>query len=435
MIQTLRSLVKYLPSLILAFILAVAVWISAVTASDPVINQTYTRPVPIEVVGQDPSLVLTSNIPNETTIKLSAPQSIWNEILSDPNPIRAVVDVSGLGAGTHTVEVQPQVSRRPVEVTDWSPKQVTVTMEPLTSKNFSIRLIRRGDPGVGFVAEPATLNVNTATVSGAESLVNRVQEVHTTLDLANLRENITRNLPLQAVDADNNPVEGVTISPEQVTVTQTLTNRGGYRNVVVKVATTGQIANGYRLTNISVFPPAVTVFSTNPQIVNDLPGYVETASLDLTGAKDDLDVRLPLELPPGVSVVGDQTVSVQVGIAAIESSLTLSAMKVEVTGLSSGQIAEISPETVDVILSGPLPLLDGLLKSDVRVVVEMNGEDFGTYQRVPRVELKINELRVESILPGTVEVTISPGPSYTGTPGTGTPGTGTPSGTTTPKPN
>ena len=64
----------------------------------------------------------------------------------------------------------------------------------------------------------------------------------------------------------------------------------------------------------------------------------------------------------------------------------------------------------------PLPLLDSLTKDDVRVIVEMNGEGFGTYQRVPRVEIKINELQVESILPGTVEVTIFRAPPATATP-------------------
>ena len=65
--------------------------------------------------------------------------------------------------------------------------------------------------------------------------------------------------------------------------------------MVVKVASTGQVASGYRLTNISVFPPTVTVFSTNPSLVDRLPGFVETSPLDLTGVKDDIDIRLPLE--------------------------------------------------------------------------------------------------------------------------------------------
>lgn len=425
MIPLLRSLTKNLPSLLLAMVLALAVWISAVTAADPIAARQYERAIPIEVVGQDPNLVLTSPIPDANNIKLSAPQSIWTQMQTEANPVTAVVDLSGLAAGTHDVPVQIQVRLRPVQVVSTTPESITITLEPLETKTFAIELIQRGEPAVGFVAGTPAMNVDTATISGAQSQVERVERVRAVLDNNEVRENISRTLTLQALDAGGAPVDTVTLSPASVTVEQNVTNRGGYRNVVVKVATTGLIASGYRLTNISVSPPAVTIFSTDPQLVNDLPGYVETASLDLTGARDDLDVNLPLELPPGVSVVGEQTVAVQVGIAAIESSLTLSAMRVEVTGLEPGQAARISPETVDVILSGPLPLLDSLTKDDVRVIVEMNGEGLGTYQRIPRVELRITELRVESILPGTVEVTIIRAPLTTSTP--------TP--TATPQPN
>jgi hypothetical protein len=55
-------------------------------------------------------------------------------------------------------------------------------------------------------------------------------------------------------------VTGVNISPAQVSVRKAISQRGGYRNVVVKVIVDGQVARGYRVTNISVFPPAVTVF-------------------------------------------------------------------------------------------------------------------------------------------------------------------------------
>lgn len=416
MLRLFQSFIKNLPTLILALALAVAVWISAVTAADPSIRQTYPRPISIEITGQDPGLVLTSEIPSEAEIALSAPTSTWDALLAEPAPIRAVVDLSGLAAGVHVQPVQVQIQARAVQLVDHSPKTISVVLEPLATKNLPVGLQMQGEPAVGYAAETPSLDVETVTISGAESSVSRVARVQVVLDISQARENIARELTLTALDEDGNPVTSVAITPQQVNITALVNNRGGYRNVVVKVAVSGQIASGYRLTNISAFPPAVTVFSTNPQVIEDLPGYVETASLDLTGAKDDLDVRLPLELPDGVSVVGEQTVTVQVGIAAIESSLTLSAMRVEVVGLEPGQAAKISPETVDVILSGPLPLLDSLTKDDVRVIVEMDGEGFGTYQRVPRVEIKINELRVELILPGTVEVTIIRAPPATATP-------------------
>jgi YbbR domain-containing protein len=197
----------------------------------------------------------------------------------------------------------------------------------------------------------------------------------------------------------------------------------------------GQIANGYRLTNMSVFPPVVTVFSADPQLVNNLPGFIETAPLDLRDAKNDLDVHLKLNLPQGVTVVGDQTVEVVVGIAAIEGSLTLSNKPIEIIGLTEGLTARTSPETIDVILSGPLPELDALVANDVKVVIDLTGENVGTYQRSPRVDINNPDLKVESILPSSVEVVVSliPGqPAPTVTPKITPSTTVTPTSTPTP---
>lgn len=413
----LRTVAKNLPTLLLALALALTVWISAVTAADPTRERVYPRPVPIEIVGQDPGLVLTSEIPSQVTLTLSAPSSIWDRLINEQVPVRAVADLSGLKAGSHTIPIQIQIGIRPVEVVSFTPRSLTLELEALASRSFPIRLVQRGDLAVGFQAETPRLSQTSATVSGPESLVNQVEEVRAILDINAADQSINRSIVLQAVDAKEMVVNGVTISPEQITVSLTVTQRGGYRNVVVKVVVKGQVASGYRVTNISVFPPAVTVYSSDPKLVDDLPGYVETAALELSNAKDDLDVFLPLNLPPGVSVVGDQTVEVQVGVAAIEGSLTLADMRVEVIGLGPGLIARTSPERVDVILAGPLPLLDSLTARDVRVVVDMSGETVGTYQRVPKVELTISELRVESILPGSVEIIVSRGvPSPTPNP-------------------
>jgi YbbR domain-containing protein len=134
---------------------------------------------------------------------------------------------------------------------------------------------------------------------------------------------------------------------------------------------------------------------------------VETAPINLAGLRDDKDIRVSLSLPSGVSIVGDQTVNVQVGISTIDSSVTLNNMRVEIIGVSQGLISKASPETVDVILSGPIPLLDTLKASDVRVYVDMTDDKEGTFQRTPQVEIKIPEIRVQSILPGSIEVIIT----------------------------
>ena len=109
----------------------------------------------------------------------------------------------------------------------------------------------------------------------------------------------------------------------------------------------------------------------------------------------------------GVSVVGEDLVQVQVGIAAIESSLTLNNMEVELIGVGENLEATVSPEVVDVILSGPLPDLESLRGTDVRVFIDMTDVEEGVYQRVPQVEVLVDGLRVESVLPESIEVVIT----------------------------
>jgi YbbR domain-containing protein len=281
---------------------------------------------------------------------------------------------------------------------------------------MDITLQVRGDPAVGFRADPPEMSKTKATISGPESAVKRVQEIRAIFDHSQANEDIEQNVNLLALDNNELPVSGVTVNPDKIQVKEKIIQRGGYRNVVVKVVTSGVIANGYRLTNISAYPPSVTVYSTDPRIVDSLPGYVETSPINLAGLKDDREIRSSLNLPAGISVVGDQTVNVQMGISTIESSVTLNGMRVEVNGVDPSLEAKVSPLLVDVIISGPMPLLDNLKTSDVRVSVDMSNDVEGTYQRTPQVEVKIPELRVESILPGSIEVILTGKITSSGTP-------------------
>jgi YbbR domain-containing protein len=415
-VNLLRRFAGLLPTLLLALGMAIAVWISAVTSNDPVEERVFPRTIPIEIIGQDPSLILTSSSTDQLTLRLSAPRSIWDRLTNDSVSVRAVVDLSNIGVGEHELPIRVQIGIQPVKIVSYSPQYYKLSLEHLKSLSLPISIVRRGDPAIGFEVGNPSLNQASATVSGPQSLVDRVKALQVALDISRTAETFTRNLQVQAVDENGLTVSGLTITPEQVTVTQPVTQRGGYRNVVVKVVTTGQVSDGYRLTTVSVFPPTITVFGTNPSLVDSLPGYVETVPVDLTGAKGDIDTRLTLNLPEGISVVGDQTVNVVVGITAIEGSLSLNDRLIEVTNLDPAFGAQISPERVTIILSGPLPLLDKLQPGDVRVVIDLNGVGPGKYQLVPKVILTVSELQVESILPGSIEVTVGPAPTPTPTP-------------------
>ena len=89
---------------------------------------------------------------------------------------------------------------------------------------------------------------------------------------------------------------------------------------------------------------------------------------------------------------------------------------INILGLSEGLAAQASPQTVDVIISGPLPTLDALTPQDIIVSVDVTGLALGTYQLIPKVEVLVSNVLVESILPSTIEVVISIPATPTATP-------------------
>ncbi|MBK6646506.1 MAG: hypothetical protein IPG44_12325 [Anaerolineales bacterium] len=391
-----------------AFALALAVWISSVTSADP--DQTRTLPdhVSVDVIGQSPDLVFSEPIAKDVEVVLRAPASVWKLIEADPQVVRAILDISGLSAGEHTLNLQIQVNARPAQVVSVSPGTFTFTLEPLIRKVLDVDLRISGEAAVGYQVGEISLEPMTVTVSGAQSRVDEVKRARVSIDLNRIREDFDQSVKVEALDERGTLVGGVSISPETLLVTIPISQQGGYRDVAVKVITLGRVASGYRLTDISVSPPVVTIYSDDPALVNSLPGVLETQPLDLQNAQDDITTRLKLSLPAGISIIGEQTVLVQAGVSPIESSVTLSGQRIEIVGLGDDLNVQVSPTNVDIILSGPLPILDTLTRQSVRVTVDLTGLETGTYQLAPLVEVLVANIAAESILPNTIEVTLTP---------------------------
>jgi YbbR domain-containing protein len=403
----LHWLATNLRTFLLAFALALIVWVTAVTAANPDETQAFPNPIPIEFIGQDSSLVMTGSITKQVQVTLRAPQSIWQTLLSGEVPIHAIVDLAGIKAGSHSVQVQIQIAAQPIRIISVTPQKLTLNLEQLITQSLPVELSFIGQPAIGYKAGDVVMNPTAIVISGPQSLVAQVKHIRVNLDVTNARQNIDTTLPIQAVTESGLEVSGISIQPISIQVSLPIAQQGGYRDLAVKVMITGKLASGYRLNNITAAPLTVTVYSEDIPLIESLPGYLETSTLDLSGASSNISTQLSLNLPSGVLLIGDQTVSVQIEIVPIEDSRPVAFRQVEVIGLEPGLSADISPATVDVILAGPLPVLNALQPADVHVRVDLSGLAIGTYQLVPVVVVAEQGVTVQSILPGTVEVTIA----------------------------
>lgn len=415
----LRWLVGNFRTLFLAFGLALVVWVSSVIAANPNEERTYSN-VRLEVVGKGADMQMVNDPPATVSVTLFAPRSYLDRYQSEPDLLRATLDLSGLGSGPHEVPVQVTAELEPTRIERVSPEVVEISLDRLVSQEKPVQVEIIGDPARGYQAGDAVLGTTVGTVTGPESQVEQVAALVARLSIENADEPIETELQLRPFNENGGLVTDVQIAPSSVEVTLPISLLPGSRNLVVRVVTIGQVATGYRLTNLTPSPPNVIVSSPDPDLVNSLPGFVETEPLDLTGLTDDIEVRVPLNLPPGVSVSGEQSVLVQVGVAAIESSINIR-LPVEVVGLGTGLSAQTAPDAVDVILTGPIVELDALDPADVRVFVDVGGLEPDVYQLEPQVELLTESIMVESILPEILEVTIVEGDLPTRTPPAPTP--------------
>ncbi len=402
-----RKFVKLLPTLLTALVLAIIVWVSSVTASDPNQTITYEAPIQLEILGQNPDLVITRQQTEAVKVTLKAPRSVHTRLNNDLSLITASLNLSGLEAGEYSLAPDIQVALKPVEVVEVSPAMIDISLEKVASKTLAINLIQTGSLPVGYQTRKITLSQKEVQLVGPVSAVETVVEVAATINVSELTSNISRTLDLKPLNAAGVVVEGVVLSPNRVEVKIDVEQLVGYRNVFVKIVTSGSIAQGYHLTGIVVNPPTLTVYASNPDLVLNMPAYIETEPVNLNGAQQSFETRVGLHLPEGIVVIGEQSVLVSVGVEAIYNSTQIIGVPVAIINLSKGLQAKLSPLTVDVYISGPMNLLENIGTSSVHVSLDLSGLTEGTYQLVPKVELNRPELRIDSTLPGLIEVIIT----------------------------
>lgn len=405
--KRLRKFTKGLPTLLAALVFAIAVWVYAVTASDPTETRNYPQSVPMEVIGLDPNLMIVNEIDESVELSIRAPASILNQLENERSLVSVTLDLSGLEAGVHTLTPQVDIRLSPSEVVKLEPPSIFIKLESVMTEPFPIEVKTIGNPAIGFELQTPNLSSTTAQVTGPQSLVEAIDRVVVEIDVENVLENVQRTAEVIALDAEGHEIKNVSISPNTIQVNLPVTQRGDYDTVVVKIVTSGQIAAGYKLTNIFALPATVTIFSSDPALLASIPGYLETTPINLNGANDDMEIRVSLNLPEGINVVGSSTIVVQIGIDPIESSISLTDIPIQFMGLAPGLNAQVSPQVVDIYLSGPLNQLEGLNPATITIMIDLTDRGPGTYQLTPEVILDAEDVNVDAILPSTIEVTIT----------------------------
>lgn len=398
-----RRFVEQLNTLALSILLGLIVWFIAINQENPIVQETYSERLPVTVRGLPEDLMPIQDLSRETVqLVLQAPRESWDNLES--SDFTAYIDLTGLEPGVHDVDVDVDVVDPRVTVVSVQRPALRVQLDKVIVKDVPVRADIVDTTAFGYDWQPPLVDPMTVTVTGPETQVSQVSMARVEVSMGNAKSQVERNQTVTLLNAEGQVVPRVTAAPSLVHVVVPVEQWPGRKEVAVRVNLVGQPSAGYRLSSVRVNPSTVVLLG-NADVLTQVPGFVETEPVSLADATGEIQRRVQVMVPQGVTVLEGTAVDVTVAITPIEGGTTVQQRPV-IQGLGPGLDATVALETVDVILSGPLPSLEALGPDDVFVLVDLTGLLPGNHIVTPRVVVPTG-IQAAGVIPETIEVVIT----------------------------
>ncbi|MCD6345321.1 MAG: hypothetical protein J7M17_06950 [Anaerolineae bacterium] len=389
------KLVQSLGLMLVSLVLAFFFWAVATEAEDPQVARTYPVSIPVERQGVPEGMVAYGAENIKARVSLRAPQSIWDILQLED--IRAFVDLSDVGPGPVTVPIQVEVHRKPVQVVQSSPQELSLFLEPLVERDIPVEVELEGHPALGFMARQPTFAPHTVTVSGPQPLISQVVRSLVTVPVDEQQEDVSGDFVSTPVDETGKRVDYVQVLPRAVTVQVTIEQLANIRNLPVRIVLAGQPAPGYRIGSVEIEPPVISVFGRSDVLQNALD-YLETELVPLDGASSSFTTTSALQVPEGLTVLLTPQVMVKVNLEPVESKMTVQLIP-EIQGLGAGLTTTLVPGTVQLLLVGPFEAVEQLDPAGIQLSLDLTDLPPGEYTITPDISLPDDRLRIEGIFP------------------------------------
>ncbi len=325
----------------------------------------------------------------------------------DASSFQATISLANLSPGRHhlPVPIKPLVSR--VRVLASKPQALDLELAEIISRTIEVTINLPDQENLSpayRIISPPTASPSHVKITGPAPLVAQVSQVEATILLASASASLQEVRSLRALDSTGNEIKGVIISPNQTKVNVMVARRLNTVEVGVLGVTAGTLPSGYWLSGISVTPASVTL-QGNVEQLSKITGFVDTLPVDLSQASGNLKVRVPLNVPANIQVLDSngnavKTVTVSVEVTMRSGDLVVT-RQVELFSVQDGLMVTVEPPKVDLLLSGPLPILHEIESNPNMVRVMVNASSLIT-------DDQITDLTPMIIVPATIQAQPAP---------------------------
>ena len=395
-----------------AAVLALVSWMVVSSLTNPP-QRARVEGIPLQVVPPASNLRVEGELPNGVSAIVQAPESVMRTLRN--TSFQAVISLADLPPGLHHLPVQVTPADRRVRVLNVEPPAVDVQLVEVITRTIPVvvQLTERATLPPAFeVTGLPTTEPDAVTVEGPAPKVTRIARAEVQVTLRDVRTTIQESRPVLLLDQRGEVVTGVDVYPQAVLVTVPIRRRLDTRDVAVHPMIDGKPARGYWLRSLDVTPDTVTLQGP-PPLLEEIGGFVDTLPINIEGAVGTVERKVPLDVPAEISVLDRQgaplgTVTVRIRLEPIPGHMTVR-RPVQAIGIPANTTLRIVPAEVDVLLSGPQPVLDSIAEDPalVQVFINVAQTPIGEAQTLTPTVIAPDGIETR-LAPSVVQVSLTP---------------------------
>ncbi len=367
--------------------------------------------IPIDIRNQPAGAVIPGGVQYVTSIRYVAPLDAAGRVGSDSFTAWIDLSTATLDAANNAVVSVNVISPDPqIQPFDWTPRQISVHLDPLLMKDLPVTVDKGSVPPDLELREPV-VDPARVSVSGTQSIVSQVVAVLARVRIDQAGLSIDQQVDLVAVDGRGEQVNQVRLEPASVRVRIVIGNQLQSRALPVSPVVAGTPAAGVDIASVTVEPLVVSVEGDPAKL--SLLTRIDTLPVSVTGATGDVTANVGLVLPPGIELLGVDRVTVTIRLNATAGTRTFTAGPV-LSGARDDRTYSLSTDQVLVTVGGASSALAVLSGDSLVVKADVSGLGPGVHAVQLKATLPAG-LTLVAISPPTLTVTVgvptTPAPS------------------------
>lgn len=295
-----------------SLVIAIILWLYIIVVLDPAV-EVEVRDLPIQFVGQEyleeGGLSIVSESATSINVKVKGSRKKMGRY--DMKTIIAKVDVARISeAGQHTLPVDIVVPFENAGISSQNHYHVDVLVEKTKTKELKVDVTTSGSLAKDYMPGEIAVSPQEITIKGPESVVEKINKAGVVLYYGNANVDIKETLPIRLYDSDG----------RELTAQDALLNRVSQSAVETQVS-----CAVVKLRTVKISPQfqaetkeekellATATYTMNPTTIqiygNDEETAkiteIQTAKIPMAKFTDNQNVKVELDMPKDVMVLGD----------------------------------------------------------------------------------------------------------------------------------